>query len=97
MAKQTVVKKYTRAQIVIFLARYGVLILTRLCLTFTNHLGNVGDIMYQNEVGDFDFRCIEQYGSVWRINDVLGVSCPLIFGEIVMLNPSFLGRTPYGG
>ncbi|KAI0308933.1 cytochrome P450, partial [Amylostereum chailletii] len=35
-------------------------------------LGNLGDVRYQKEVGDADFRWMAEYGSAWRINGVFG-------------------------
>ncbi|GJE88905.1 cytochrome P450 [Phanerochaete sordida] len=44
-------------------------------------LGNVRDFMYQENVGDLDFRYFEEYGTVWRMkaplgSDVLMISDP---------------------
>jgi hypothetical protein len=40
----------------------------------TCDIGNEGDIYYQNEVGDCEFKWMRQFGSAWRRRGCLGVS-----------------------
>ena len=40
----------------------------------TCDIGNEGDIHYQNEVGDCEFKWMRQFGSAWRRRGCLGVS-----------------------
>ncbi|KAJ6524397.1 cytochrome P450 [Mycena vulgaris] len=35
-------------------------------------LGNMGDMRYQKEVGDVEFRWMREYGSAWKLNGCMG-------------------------
>lgn len=36
-------------------------------------LGNIREIPYQENVGDLDFRWVNEYGTAWRIGGTFGV------------------------
>jgi hypothetical protein len=40
--------------------------------------GNEGDIFYQNEVGDSEFKWMRHFGSAWRRRGCLGVRVTFI-------------------
>ena len=38
--------------------------------------GNVRELLYQESVGDLDFKFVKEYGTVWRMQHTFGVSAP---------------------
>lgn len=56
---------------------FGTRLLSWLYLPYLNAAyisGNIKDFFYQDNVGDMDFKFLQEYGAVWRMFQPFGVS-----------------------
>jgi hypothetical protein len=51
----------------------GILLLVFRLHNLNSHIGNLGDIRYQKEVGDKEFPWMREYGGAWKLNGTFGV------------------------